>query len=350
MSKSSKPNSKKADKDDSIKTINLKAIQKNIDKTAVDIVHTTARCAIYNGQVADENSSKPQLEWKKSGVEGSLYLYKYDRRGLSSSSNDDLQNIHAHRHATAGTSGYAFTILNKGNDQQLKQDLLEINCTYHAPYILYQNAQDFEIKGIWFSDMYTFNQTSQAFKKYTDVDSGITNGDELLSAKVPASVSQLQSSSTTSKQLERKKKMQTKKARDSQKNRSLSSISAEKETPVPVSSAAVSVAAPISPRKVNVANTASVSKQNNVFNALVSVMDAKPEKSSSKSISKSPSKSKKSKSPKKSKEVLGELKIVRAKNVSGTKSVTMVDPAILGIGEGRSRTQYFFICVGVKIS
>merc|ERR1712066_94118 len=100
-----------------IQAINLKAIQRKIDEYAVDVISTTPRCAIYN---------YIEKQWKKSGIEGSLFIYKFCRPA-------------EHNYGAGDREGLAFTILNKANAKTVQQDLsvdLEINCT--EPYLLYK--------------------------------------------------------------------------------------------------------------------------------------------------------------------------------------------------------------------
>ena len=168
---STNPNQSK--KHDAIKQINLKAIQKLIDENAIDVIHTTPRCAIYSYQVEKKKDQfdktsptrksktgkvqKPEpLVWQKTGVEGSLYLYRY-------------QNPHLKTQ-----TGFAFAVLNKSDNKTIIQDLAKVKIQPKLPYILYKNAQN-QIYGIWFSDAFTFQQTSKIFQEHIDV---LENSDE----------------------------------------------------------------------------------------------------------------------------------------------------------------------------
>ena len=94
---------------------------------------------------------KPEpLVWQKTGVEGSLYLYRY-------------QNPHLKTQ-----TGFAFAVLNKSDNKTIIQDLAKVKIQPKLPYILYKNAQN-QIYGIWFSDAFTFQQTSKIFQEHIDV-------------------------------------------------------------------------------------------------------------------------------------------------------------------------------------
>ena len=57
-----------------IQGINLKAIQRQVDSKATEVKFTTPRCAIYEF-IGFEQSGK----WKKTDVEGSLFIYEFER-------------------------------------------------------------------------------------------------------------------------------------------------------------------------------------------------------------------------------------------------------------------------------
>jgi len=62
-------------------------------------------------------------------------------------------------------TGLGFTILNKSNDETIKEYLTtDIELELQMPYILYKNCNN-EIKGIWFSDAATFMTTSKLMKE-----------------------------------------------------------------------------------------------------------------------------------------------------------------------------------------
>lgn len=163
-------------REESIKNINLKVIQKIIDPNAIDVIFTTPRCAIYNGEY---NLDQKKVCWEKSGVEGSLYLYKYLKQSAITKLKKkceangqalDFKSISK----TPKNVGWGFTILNKGNDKSIKHYLEDIEVQLNEPYILYRNIgspdQCNVIKGIWFSDTPTFMQIGRLmvhdFKKF----------------------------------------------------------------------------------------------------------------------------------------------------------------------------------------
>ena len=95
------------DSNEHIMRINLKAIQRKIEETAVDIISTTSRCAMYK---------YVEGSWVKSGIEGSLFIYRFLRPDAEKK------------------DGMAFTIFNKSNSNTIRQDLTDQLVHKMEPY------------------------------------------------------------------------------------------------------------------------------------------------------------------------------------------------------------------------
>lgn len=138
--------------DEAIKRIHLKAIQNKIDENAYEIVNTTARCAIYEW---DDKG------WQKTGIEGSLFIFKYKHNNKSLANGNDST---AEENNCSDTDGLAMAILNKTNTDTVKLELNnQVEVKKSEPYLMYFNKKSHgdQIVGIWFNDTFSFLQATQ---------------------------------------------------------------------------------------------------------------------------------------------------------------------------------------------
>jgi len=155
--------------ENTIKQINLKAIQKMVDIYAIDILGSSPRCAVYT--FTKPKSDETKTKWEKSGVEGVLYIYKYkyDRDLKYSSENmGKICQDHHKKSTKNGTMGYAFTILNKSDDDKIVEkldssDIIEIKMNDQVIQYL---SKRHNIKCIWFSKPDECQSTFKLLKKY----------------------------------------------------------------------------------------------------------------------------------------------------------------------------------------
>lgn len=143
-------NNKNDQTQNAIQGINLKAIQRQVEPRASSVKFTTPRCAIY---IFNEDSSK----WNKSDIEGSLFIYEYEKN-----TPNNVQAETLHQLIPELQTGMALTILNKSNDGMIKQDICPtLDIQVSEPYLLYKTSSDPEIKGIWFNDMSAFREAQK---------------------------------------------------------------------------------------------------------------------------------------------------------------------------------------------
>ena len=136
--------------DEAIKRIHLKALQNKIDENAYEIVNTTARCAIYEW---DDKG------WQKTGIEGSLFIFKYKHNNKSLTNGNDSSAENG-----SDTDGLAMAILNKTNTDTVKLELNnQVEVKKSEPYLMYFNKKSHgdQIVGIWFNDTFSFLQATQ---------------------------------------------------------------------------------------------------------------------------------------------------------------------------------------------